>query len=442
MKRRRPGLWQNWARTEAAFPTRVHEPAGIDELRRTVLEVAGRRERLTLIGSGHSWSPVARPDSHALSLARHTGVEAVDPEAGAVTVRAGTRLRDLSESLAGRGLALSVLGTTAAQTVAGAIATGTHGSSARLGSISTQARTLEVVAAEGQVLSISDRQHSDLLPAARASLGLLGVVSSVALACEPAFNVRLVERPGPLDAVLADLERLLAEHDYFKFWWWPHTTAAKTWEYDRTNERDQTGRLGRFVADELLFVYPAWAGLRVGSVFPDKIPHLTRFFTDVFNRHRSRVDRSDHAFTFPVPIRHSEMEYGIPGHEAAAAVRALRELIERERHLVDMVVEVRFSPADDVWLSPAYERETCYVGTLAYRPQGAEHYFRSVERLMRSFGGRPHLGKLHYLDAEELALAYPRLGDFLEVRRKLDPERLFGNRYLDALLEAEGLAPA
>jgi L-gulonolactone oxidase len=434
MQRRRAGLWQNWARTEAAFPIRVHEPAGIEELRRTVLEVAERRERLTLIGSGHSWSPVARPERQALSLARHAGVETVDAGTGTVTVRAGTRLRELADFLAGYGLALSVLGTSAAQTVAGAIATATHGSSARHGNLSTHVRGLELVSAEGDVSSISDRHEPERLAAARASLGVLGVVSSVTLACEPAFNLRLVERPCPLEAVLSELDRNLVEHDYFKFWWWPHTSAAKTWEYDRTSEPAQTGRLGRFVADELLFVYPAWAGLHVGSVLPHRIPELARAFAEVFNRRRSRVDRSDHALTFPVPIRHLEMEYAIPTDAAAAAVRALRDLIERERHLVDLLVEVRFSPADGVWLSPAYGRDTCYIGTLVYRPQGSERYLRSVERLMLSFGGRPHLGKLHYLETAELSLAFPRLGDFLELRRRLDPEHLFGNRYLDALL--------
>jgi L-gulono-1,4-lactone dehydrogenase len=284
------------------------------------------------------------------------------------------------------------------------------------------------------VASITERQNADQRPAARASVGLLGVVTSVTLACEPAFNLRLVERPCPLDAVLADLDRRLAEHDYFKFWWWPHTKAARTWEYDRTNEPPHNGRVRRLVTGELLFVYPAWAGLLVASALPSRIPDLAAGFTTLFNRPRSRVDRSDRAFTFPVPIRHFEMEYAIPRQEAAEAVRELRGLIERERHLVDFVVEVRFSAADDIWLSPAYGRETCYVGTLAYRLQGSERYFRSVERLMRSLGGRPHLGKLHYLDADELALAYPRLEDFLELRRRLDPARLFGNRYLDELL--------
>jgi L-gulonolactone oxidase len=188
------------------------------------------------------------------------------------------------------------------------------------------------------------------------------------------------------------------------------------------------------VADELLFAYPAWAGLQAGSLLPHRIPELGRAFAVLFNRRRSRVDRSDRALTFPVRIRHFEMEYAIPTEEAAAAVRALRGLIERERHLVDLIVEVRFAPADDVWLSPAYGRETCYIGTLVYRPQGAERYFRRVERLMRSFNGRPHLGKLHYLAGAELAAAYPRLGDFLEIRRRLDPDHLFGNRYLDVLL--------
>jgi L-gulonolactone oxidase len=344
------------------------------------------------------------------------------------------RLRDLSELLAIRGLALSVLGTSSAQTIAGAIATATHGSGVRHGNLSTQVHALELVTANGEVASITDRQNADQLPAGRASLGMLGVVTSVTLACEPAFNLRLVERPCKLDAVLSELDRHLAEHDYFKFWWWPHTEAARTWEYDRTSEPAYTDGVRRLVADELLFVYPAWAGLLVASALPRLIPDLARGFTTLLNRQRSRVDRSDHAFTFPVPIRHFEMEYAIPRQEAAEAVRELRHLIERERHLVDFLVEVRFSAGDDIWLSPAYGRETCYIGTLAYRPQGSERYFRSVERLMRSHGGRPHLGKLHYLDAQELVLAYPRLDDFLEVRRRLDPARLFGDRYLDGLL--------
>jgi L-gulono-1,4-lactone dehydrogenase len=434
VKRPRTGLWQNWARTEATFPARVHEPADTEEVRAVVREVAARCERLTLVGSGHSWSAVARPDGDALSLARHAGGAAVDSKAGTVTVRAGTRLRDLSESLASRGLALSVLGTSSAQTIAGAIATATHGSGVRHGNLSTLVHGLELVTADGDVVSITEPQNSDQLPAVRASLGLLGVVTSVTLACEPAFNLRLVERPSPLDAVLSDLDGHLAEHDYFKFWWWPHTDSARTWEYDRTSEPDDTDRLRRLVAEQLLFVYPAWLGLSIASALPSWIPSLARSFTAHFNRPRSRVDRSDHAFTFPVPIRHFEMEYAIPRRQAAEAVRELRDLIERERHLVDFVVEVRFTAGDDIWLSPAYGRETCYIGSLAYRPQGCERYFRSVERLMRSFEGRPHLGKLHYLDAKELVLAYPRVGDFLEVRGQLDPDRLFGNRYLDGLL--------
>jgi FAD-linked oxidoreductase len=432
--RRRAELWQNWARTEAAFPIRFHEPVGTDEIRTVVRQVAERRGRLTMLGSGHSWSAVARPDDEALSLARHTGGATFDAKESTITVRAGTRLRDVNELLAAQGLALSSLGTSAAQTVAGAIATATHGSGARYGNLSTLVRGLELVTAGGGVVSISERRNADQLPAARASLGLLGVVSSVTLACEPAFNLRLVERPSPLDAVLGDLDRHVAEHDYFKFWWWPHTEAARTWEYDRTSEPDDTGRLRRLVVDELLFVYPGWAGLLVASARPRWTPALARGFTALFNQRRSRVDRSDRAFTFPVPIRHVEMEYAIPREAAAEAVRDLRHLIERERHLVDFIVEVRFSAADAIWLSPAYGRETSYVGTLAYRSQGSERYLRSVERLMRSLGGRPHLGKVHYLDPEELALAYPRLADFLELRRRFDPDRLFGNRYLDALL--------
>ncbi len=421
--------WRTWARTESTFVRRIHRPSSVDEVAALLHATTGR---LTLVGSGHSWSPVARPDHEALSLERCNRV--LDADADSVTVQAGIRLRDLNAELARRGLSLPVLGTTAQQTVAGATATGTHGTGVGFGGLSTLIRSLELVTADGETLRVSDSENAEFLPAARASLGLLGVVTQVTLACEPAFNLHVVERPTRLDAVLADLERLLAANEHFKFWWWPHTQAVRAWEYNRTSVSDVTGRLSRLAQEYPAFIVPAWPGLLLGRAVPSAIPRLVRIHAERFNRRREHVDRSDHGFIFPVPIRHFEMEYAVPLEAAQEAVEGVRDLIERERLLVDFVLEVRFAAADDVWLSPAYGRDTCYLGALVYRPESVAPYYAAVEGLMRSLGGRPHLGKMHAATPERVEQAYPRLRDFRELRRILDPARRFGNAYLDRLV--------
>ena len=332
--------WRNWARTEATFVGRVHRPSSTAEL---VDVVRPARRRLTLVGSGHSWAPVARPDEEALSLERHDSLVRIDSAARTATVQAGMRLCDLNRVLAAHRLALPVLGTSSRQTVAGATATATHGTGARFQGLSSLIRSLELVTASGEVARVSEADNAHMFAAARASLGLLGVVAEVTLECERAFNLRLVERPTTLDAVLDRLDELLARNEHFKFWWWPHTQAARTWEYNRTDEADTTGPLFRLVRDDLAFIYPGWLGLLTARVLPSRIPQLAQAYARLFNRRRERTDRSDHAFTYPVPIRHFELEYGVPIDAAAEAVRGVRALIDRERLLVDFVLEVRFA---------------------------------------------------------------------------------------------------
>jgi L-gulono-1,4-lactone dehydrogenase len=422
--------WRNWARTEATFVGRVHRPSSTAEL---VDVVRSARRRLTLVGSGHSWAPIARPDEEALSLERHDSLVRIDAAARTATVHAGMRLCDLNRVLAAHRLALPVLGTSSRQTVAGATATATHGTGARFQGLSSLIRSLELVTASGEVARVSEGDNARMFSAARASLGLLGVVAEVTLECEQAFNLRLVERPTTLDAVLDRLDELLARNEHFKFWWWPHTQDARTWEYNRTDEADTAGPLFRLVRDDLAFIYPGWLGLLTARVLPSRIPQLAQAYTRLCNRRRERTDRSDYAFTYPVPIRHFELEYGVPIDAAAEAVRGVRALIDREQLLVDFVLEVRFAAADDVWLSPAYARDTCYVGALVYRPASVSPYYGAVEPLLRSLGGRPHLGKMHSATAEKLADAYPRLAEFRATQTELDPDRRFGNAYLDRL---------
>jgi len=202
------GQWRNWAGNQSATPSRVVAPASVAELAEVVGAAGRAGERVKPIGSGHSFTGIGLTDGAQLSMARLAGLRALDSETGLVTVQGGMPLHRLNELLAGAGLAMSNLGDIDRQTVAGALATGTHGTGRHLGGLATQVRALELVLADGSVVQCSADRDGELFSAARVGLGALGVVSAVTLATEPAFALHAAERPMPLGRVLGELDEL------------------------------------------------------------------------------------------------------------------------------------------------------------------------------------------------------------------------------------------
>src|SRR4051812_22288030 len=200
--------WSNWAGTARAEVT-VATPATVHELQDVVRSAAAAGQRLKPIGAGHSFTPIGVTDGVQLRLDRLAGVVRADRETGLVTVLGGTRLHALNEALWMLGLALSNLGDIDAQSIAGAISTGTHGTGARVGGLATQVAALDLVLADGSRLHCSAEENPDVFAAARVGLGALGVSTSVTLQCEPAFALAASETPEPLDDVLAELDELV-----------------------------------------------------------------------------------------------------------------------------------------------------------------------------------------------------------------------------------------
>lgn len=425
-------VWRNWAGNQQCAPAAVERPATEEDLVRAVKASAGAGRTVKAVGSGHSFTDVACTGGVQLRLDRYDRVVGVDRERARVTVQAGCVLGRLNEVLARLGLALPNLGDVAYQTVAGAISTGTHGTGRALGGLQTQVVAMELVTADGSVLSLSE-DDADLLGAARVGLGALGVVSTVTLQCVPAFRLHAVEEPMRLTAVLASLDELVAAHDHFEFFWVPHTGWALTKRNDRT-ERPEGGRpRWREWRDTVLYENVAFgAACRLGRWRPDLVPRLAKA---VPSGGRSEyVARSDRVFTSPRHVRFLEMEYAIPRAEAAGVVARVKELVDSAGLRVSFPVEVRFTAPDDAWLSTAHGRESAYVAVHAYAGTPHEQYFRGVEAIVDSVGGRPHWGKLHAQTAATLRSRYPRFDDFCALRRRLDPEGRFSNPYLDRVL--------
>lgn len=392
---------------------------------------AGRLVKAT--GSGHSFTDIACTTGVQVRLSRYRRVLACDLDAGTVTVQAGITIAELSRELARRGLALENVGDIGYQTIAGAISTGTHGTGLRFGGLATQVAGLELVSGDGTVVRCSPEENPSVFAAARLGLGALGVISSVTLRCRPAFNLRAVEEPLELAEVLARLDELVEVNDHFEFFWVPHTDRCLTKRNNRANGRPgRTVRMREWGRRAVMENMAFGAACRLGRRRPGLTPRLAPLVAG--GRRREYLDRSDRVFSSPRWVRFAEMEYSVPRRAAAPVILQVRRLIEESGLRVSFPVEVRFVAADDIALSPAYGEERCFVAVHMYQGQAYEQYFRGVESIMDSVGGRPHWGKLHYQTATTLAPRYPEWEQFQAVRSKLDPAGCFANAYLDRVL--------
>ncbi|MEO6825944.1 MAG: D-arabinono-1,4-lactone oxidase [Microbacteriaceae bacterium] len=432
----RSGTWRNWGRTQSVRPVRVERPNSVAAVQRAVTAAASGGLRVKAVGAGHSFTGIAVAPGLQLDLSELSGVISVDAERGRVRLAAGTRLHQLPAMLGAAGLAMTNLGDVDRQSIAGATSTGTHGTGGHFGGLATQITALTLVTATGELLTISDVENAELLPAARLGLGALGVVVDITLQCVPAFTLHALERPAPLEEVIDSYVERSAREDHFEFYWFPHTETALTKTNTRLPagaERHPLGRLSRLVDDELIAngLFRALCGL--GTLAPVVIPAFSRY-ADKLTGNREFTDDSARVFTSHRAVRFREMEYALPRAAVPEALRAVKALITTRGWQISFPVEVRSAAADDNWLSTAYGRDTGYIAVHRYFREDPEDYFRAVEEIMMTHDGRPHWGKMHYRDAVSLRAAYPRFDDFLAVRDRLDPNRVFSNRYLSTVL--------
>lgn len=423
------GAWRNWAGNHQAVATAVARPADSGELATVVGSAAADGHRVKAVGSGHSFTPAAATSGIRVELSAMSGIAGVDVAARTVRVRAGTTLSALNAELAAHGMALPNLGDIDAQTISGALATGTHGTGAGFGCLSTFVAELEVVTGKGEVVRCSPEQDADLFQAARVGVGAVGIVTELTLRCVDAFVLLADERPEPLADVMATVEERVVTNDHFEFYWMPYTERTLTKSNNRVDtDSAPRSRLSAWFNDDLLENTVIGGVCRLCRAAPTLAPALLRTTARFFSPRRY-TERSDVVFTSPRRVRFVEMEYGMPREALGEAFTALRRLLDGLAYPVALPVEVRFTAADDIWLSHGFGRDNVYVAIHQFVGMPYEDYFRGFESICSALGGRPHWGKMHYRNAESLRPAYPRFDDFLAVRDTVDPTRVFANDY-------------
>ncbi|HVU61288.1 MAG TPA: D-arabinono-1,4-lactone oxidase [Mycobacteriales bacterium] len=425
-----PG-WQNWGRNQAVTPREVAVARDVEAVSRVVGRAAADGRTVRAVGSGHSFTATALAPDIQLRLDGLDRILAVDRDSGVVTAGAAITLRRLNAELDAAGLSMSNLGDIDAQTLAGAISTGTHGTGARLGGIATQVRGLQLVLADGSVAEVSAQADPELYAAARVGLGAFGVVTAVTLQCEPRFELTAVEQPMPLEQVLEEFDALADGNEHFEFYWFPHTEVALTKRNNRPKPGEALTALPRWrelLDDELLSNGVFEAAQRFVYRRPSSIPALNRLSAKALSA-RTFTDVSHRVFVSPRRVRFREMEYAVPRDRLVAVFREVRDWIERSGATISFPVEVRVAAPDDIWLSTAQGRASGYLAVHQWHRVDYEPYFRAVEAIATAADGRPHWGKLHWLGPAALRERYPHFDDAMTVRDRVDPDRVFSNVY-------------
>jgi FAD/FMN-containing dehydrogenase len=384
--------WSNWAGNVSCRPRQIAQPATVVELQQLV---ADSDLEVRVAGAGHSFSPLCATDGLLVDLSALTGLQAVDTASSTAVVAAGTCISDLGEPLRTAGFGLANQGDVDTQAIAGAIATGTHGSGA-FGSLATVVRSAEVVLPSGDLV----RQEE-----AGLALGMLGVIVSLELAVEPAY--RLHERTW--HCAYEEVEQEWADAAdgarNLEFFWLPALDRCVFKRFAPSSDEP-------------------WGDPPPRPQPPGTIERYLK---------PERVDWSHRIYPSERVTRFVEMEYAVPAEAAFATLAAVRDLMRTRHPELTWAVEFRGQAGDSQPLSPTQGRDVVTISLHAAPADPWQPGFAAAERLLLDAGGRPHWGKLRQIGDDELAGLYPRIDDFRARRRELDPAGRFLNAYLRPL---------
>lgn len=410
-----PTAGTNWAGNVAFTAPRLVAPTSLEELADLVRGASSVRA----VGSRHTFSALADSDELMVSVEALGGEVTVHAERGTASVPAGMRYAEAARALDAAGWALAAMASLPHITVAGAIATGTHGSGDAVGSLASAVVALDIVRSDGS-LAMVRRGDADFAGAVVA-LGALGVVTRVELEVEPQYRMtQVVDRGLPWDTALADLDAVMGSADsvsLFTTWADPDRTD-QVWR--KTRGEDAPAPLpGAHRSGEP--GHPLEGGPaenctdQTGAPGPwfERLPHFRAEFT-------------------PSHGEELQSEFFVPRAVAAEALGEVRALGPRLQELL-YVSEIRSIRADELWLSGAYGRDTIGIHFTWRRDEPAvRELVRTIEAALAQFDARPHWGKVFTADSEALERLYPRWADFAELRSRWDPRGVFRNEQLAA----------
>lgn len=438
--------WTNWAGNHSCLAENYFEPETEAQIIEVVHFAGKRQKKIRVVGSGHSFSPIAISNEILVSLKKYRKLISVGKDA--VSCQGGMYLHELYSVLKENKLSLPNFGVINKQTVAGALATGTHGSGLKHRSLSATIENLRIITASGDVLEINrgtavrigDRELN-LWDAASISLGMLGIVTAITFRCEPLFYLKSEESVVEFDEFVACMDDYARRYEYFKAWWFPHTDKVYLFKAERIGEEvyKQKSKLERFSDEQKIrdFEMDALTAplFKKSNNDPSLIPGINKHCLDYFFTPRTRIGDGFEILVHEETVPMVVSEYGLPvlGDSHKKALQEFRDRLEHSGQKVHFPVDIRYTGAESSWLSPSYNQDTFYIGMCVreYREKGVHPSMQLFFEVMKKYDACPNWGKLSDLSKAAVEKKYPRMNDFRELRKRVDPKGIFQNEFVE-----------
>ena len=417
--------WRNWSGSVVARPAECARPRNATEL--AALVAPARKVRV--VGAGHSFMPLCETDGVLISMADYEGRIEIAPDRRTVWAPAGWGLDRLTAALWAEGLSMINQGDINPQSLAGATATGTHGTGADLGSIATQARGFRLMQADGTIVECGPDLRPDLYEAQRLSLGLFGVALEIRIHVLPAYHLEERIERRPLAEVAERLDELGAATRHMEFFVFPYSDqvifktlhpAEQEGGFRDGNDIDET--VFRLICD-------------LGAAAQPMIPTLQKMMMRMSAKPSRRVGPAYRIFPSDRTIRFEEMEYELPRANGMETLKAAIAYIRKKRMPIAFPFEFRLTAGDDIWMSPFNKGPGASISFHQYAKMPWRQEFAEIEAVFRAGDGRPHWAKRHTLTPSDVHRLYPRTPDYLAVREAVDPGQTFANAHLSALFD-------
>lgn len=415
--------WSNWSGSVNARPQAITAPRDEGELRAAILSADQVRVR----GAGHSFMPLCATDGTLLDMSDYRATIEIAPDRRSVWAPAGWSLARLTEALWAEGLSLINQGDINPQSLAGATATGTHGTGAELGSLSTQVIGCELMLADGSLIQCDEATHPDLYQAQRLSLGMFGVATRIRINVLPAYYLEERIESRPLGEVAERWQELGNATRHFEFFVFPYADRV-IFKTLHPVEGPGDPHRGTDIDER-----PFRIACEIARAMPFAIPSLQRLMMRLSGKSTRRVGPAWRIFPADRTIRFEEMEYELPRADGMPTLLEAIGYIRRKRLPVAFPFEFRLVAGDDIWMSPFNRGAGASVSFHQYARMPWRSLFAEIEPVLRGAGGRPHWAKRHTLRAEDVHALYPRTGDFLKMRAEADPAGKFVNADLARL---------
>lgn len=498
-----PGArYTNWSHLGSCAPERHERPKSIDDVVKIVKKAVQLRQRLRVTGVGHSYNGCQFTDGVMIHMTAHMNrVLSVDASKMTVTCEAGATIADVCDALRLNQLQLQCMPSITNITIGGIIGTGTHGSGINTPSICASVVSMTIVDGRGEIVVIDEQSPDGLLRLASCHLGLLGVVVLVTLKAEKLSVLRAHHAPLPLTKVPSVLAQRVTMNDFYRFWWVPHTDMCYECVANRARPADEEGEEGRastgarsiqtvkttasesspraklqaiarviqragggdnhdmdyreYLAKQKTFRAQLGAALTgnwlrhtvletslyAATYVPALQPVINKCYQRIFlSSPEFAQGYNDSLLTFDCLFPQHGIEWAIEAHRALEALELVQQIVRANNLQVHFPVEFRFADADGCGVSPAFDRKTCWVGLVMFRPYlrdapSTDRYYALFAQGMARLGGRPHWAKASGWTRRNYEQSYgAQFTAFMQLRSKMDPHGLFINDWASTIV--------